>query len=125
VISLGSRPLKPGIETISLSLFSPGHAEPNLILSNSACFSIIEQPSLISSVITLPPKGITAVCLIIPSLNTAKSVVPPPISIKATPASFSSWLNTAFADAKGSKVIPSNCNPELLTQRPILRMDDT
>ena len=62
VISLGSRPLKPGIETISLSLFSPGHADPNLIFNSSACFSIIEQPSLISSVITLPPNGTTAVC---------------------------------------------------------------
>ena len=37
VISLGSRPLKPGIETISLSLFSPGQADPNLIFNNS-CF---------------------------------------------------------------------------------------
>ena len=90
VISFGSLPLNPGIETISFSLFSPGHADPNLIFSNSACFSIIEQPSLISSVITFPPNGITDVCLIIPSLKMAKSVVPPPISINATPASFSS-----------------------------------
>ena len=89
-ISLGSLPLNPGIETISESLFSPGHEDPNLIFNNSACFSIIEQPSLMSSVITFPPKGITAVCLMIPSLKIAKSVVPPPISIKATPASFSS-----------------------------------
>ena len=51
VISFGSRPRNPGIETISLSLFSPGQAEPNFILSNSACFSIIEQPSFISSVL--------------------------------------------------------------------------
>ncbi len=77
VISFGSLPLNPGIDTISFSLFSPGHADPNLIFSNSACFSIIEQPSLISSVITFPPNGITDVCLIIPSLKMAKSVVPP------------------------------------------------
>ena len=51
---------------------------------------MIEHPSFISSVTTFPPKGITAVCLIIPSLNMAKSVVPPPISMSATPASFSS-----------------------------------
>ena len=61
VISLGSRPLSPGIETISFSLFSPGQADPNFIFKSSACFSIIEQPSLISSVIIFPPKGITAV----------------------------------------------------------------
>ena len=60
-ISFGSLPLKPGMETISLSLFSPGQAEPNLTFYNSACFSIIEQPSLMSSVIIFPPKGITAV----------------------------------------------------------------
>ena len=89
------------METISLSLFSPGQADPNLIFNNSACFSIIEQPSFISSVITFPPKGTTAVCLIIPSLKIAISVVPPPISISATPASFSSLLSTAFAEAKG------------------------
>ncbi len=90
VISLGSLPRNPGIETISFSLFSPGHAEPNFIFNSSACFSIIEQPSLMSSVITLPPKGMTAVCRMMPSLKIAKSVVPPPMSIKATPASFSS-----------------------------------
>jgi hypothetical protein len=60
-ISFGSLPLNPGIETISLSLFSPGQAEPNFTFNNSACFSMIEHPSFISSDITFPPKGITAV----------------------------------------------------------------
>ena len=106
-------------------MFSPGHAEPNFIFKSSACFSIIEHPSLISSVITFPPKGITAVCLIIPSLKTAKSVVPPPISIKATPASFSSKLKTALADANGSNVIPSKSNPALLTHLPIFLIEET
>jgi hypothetical protein len=44
-----------------LEVFSPGQADPNLTFNNSACFSIMEQTSLISSVITFPPKGITAV----------------------------------------------------------------
>ena len=61
VISFGSRPLSPGIATISLSLFSPGHADPNFVLRSSACFSIIEQPSLMSSVMMFPPNGITEV----------------------------------------------------------------
>ena len=100
--------LNPGIDTISFSLFSPGQADPNLTFKCSACFSIIEHPSLISSVIILPPKGITAVCLIMPSLNIAKSVVPPPISISATPASFSSLLKTASEDANGSKLYLPN-----------------
>ena len=60
-ISFGSLPCSPGIETISVSRFSPGQADPNFIFNNSACFSMIEQPSLMSSVITLPPNGITAV----------------------------------------------------------------
>ena len=64
-------------------------------------------------------------CLIMPSLKTAKSVVPPPISIKATPASFSSKLKTAFADANGSRVIPSKSRPALLIHLPIFLIDET
>ena len=64
-------------------------------------------------------------CLIIPSLKIAKSVVPPPISIKATPASFSSLLKTAFADASGSNVIPSKSSPALLIHLPIFLIDET
>ena len=124
-ISLGSLPLRPGIETISESLFSPGQADPNFTLSNSACFSIIEQPSLMSSVITLPPNGITAVCRIMPSLKIARSVVPPPISINATPASFSSWLNTASEEANGSRVMFPIDKPALLTHLPIFLIEDT
>ena len=74
---------------------------------------------------TFPPKGITEVCLIIPSLNIAKSVVPPPISINATPASFSSRLNTASEDAIGSKVIPSKSIPALLIHLAIFFIDET
>ena len=124
-ISFGSLPLNPGMDTISVSLFSPGHADPNLIFKSSACFSIIEQPSLISSVITFPPKGITAVCLIIPSLKIAKSVVPPPISINATPAYFSSKLNTASDEANGSKVIFAIFSPALLIHLPIFLIEET
>ncbi len=83
---------------------------------------MMRQPSLISLVITFPPKGMTAVCLIIPSLKIAKSVVPPPISINATPASFSSSLKTASADASGSKVMLPNFKPALVMQLPIFRM---
>ena len=74
---------------------------------------------------TFPPNGITAVCLIIPSLKIAKSVVPPPISIKATPASFSSLLSTALADANGSSVIPSRSKPALFIHLPIFLIEET
>ena len=74
---------------------------------------------------TLPPKGITAVCLIIPSLNIARSVVPPPISINATPASFSSLLRTASDDARGSSVMFPIERPALLMHLPIFLIEET
>ena len=54
----------------------------------------------------------------------ARSVVPPPISISATPASFSSLLNTADDDAKGSNVIPPNSRPADFTHLAMFRIDD-
>ena len=78
-----------------------------------------------SSVITFPPKGITAVCLIIPSLKMATSVVPPPISIRATPASFYSSDNTASDEANGSRVISPISNPEVFIHLPIFLIDET
>ncbi len=121
VISLGGRPLKPGMDTTSSSRFSSAIAEPNLTLSSSACFFSMEQPSFTSSVIISPPKGITAVWHIIPSLKIAISVVPPPISTKTTPASFSSSLSTASAEAKGSSISASTSKPAFLTHLTIFR----
>ena len=118
-ISFGSRPFSPGILTISLDLVDAGQAEPKRIFTNSACFSRIEQPVFISLSIAFPPKGITAVYRIYPSLKIAKSVVPPPISIKAIPISFSSSLKTALADARGSSVSPFRTIPASFTQRSI------
>ena len=117
LISFGGLPRSPGMLTISLSLFSPGHAEPNFTFNVSACFSIISQPSLMSSVMTLPPKGITAVWRMIWSLKMAISVVPPPISTRTTPASFSSSARTAAAEAKGSSVISPTLSSLCSTQR--------
>jgi len=76
---------------------------------------MIVQPSFTSSVIISPPKGITDVCLIIPSWKSAMSVVPPPISTSTTPASFSSSLKTASAEAIGSNSNLSTSNPAFLT----------
>ena len=78
-----------------------------------------------SSVITFPPKGITAVCLIMPSLKIATSVVPPPISIKAIPASFSSSERTASAEASGSRVISPISRPALFIHLPIFLIEET
>ena len=70
-----------------------------------------------SLVITLPPNGITAVCLITLSKNIATSVVPPPISTRATPSLNSSSSNVANADAKGSSINSLVLNPAFSTQR--------
>ena len=66
-----------------------------------------------------PPKGTTAVCLMMPSLKIATSVVPPPISTNTTPASFSSSLNTASAEAIGSSVSPTGFRLAVCMQRVI------
>ena len=100
--SFGSLPLKPGIDMITFSLVYEDIAEPNLIFNISACFSKICRPCLISFVITLPPNGITDVCLIIPSKKIATSVVPPPISTRHTPSCNSSLSKTAtMANGQG------------------------
>ena len=117
LISFGGLPRSPGMLTISFSLFSPGHAEPNFTFRVSACFSIISQPSLISSVMTFPPNGMTAVCRMMLSLKMAMSVVPPPMSTSTTPASFSSSANTAADEARGSKVISPTLSSLCSTQR--------
>ena len=49
----------------------------------------------------------------------ATSVVPPPISTKHTPASFSSSLKTASDDARGSSVIPETSILDCFTQEKI------
>ena len=50
---------------------------------------------------------------------------PPPISMRATPASFSSKLRTASEEAKGSKVILDMFSPALLIHLPIFFMEET
>ena len=57
----------------------------------------------------------------IPSLKIVMSVVPPPISTKATPASFSSSLSTDDADAIGSNVISATSKSAFSTHFNIFR----
>src|SRR5471030_2253551 len=64
-----------------------------------------------SLVIWSPAMGITAVWRIAPSENTATSVVPPPISIRTTPSSFSSGVSTASADAIGCRIRSDTSSP--------------
>jgi len=61
----------------------------------------------------LPPSASTDVCVIAPSANTARSVVPPPMSIRHTPRSRSSRESTASADANGSSTMSITLSPAL------------
>ena len=64
-----------------------------------------------SLVIWSPAIGITAVWRIAPSVNTAMSVVPPPMSIRQTPRSFSSSDSTAIAEASGCRIRSLHLEP--------------
>jgi hypothetical protein len=106
-----------------LSLFSPGQADPNFTFRNSACFSIIEQPSLMSSVITFPPKNYCSVTDDAVFENGQIGCSATDID-KRDSGFFSSWLKTASAEASGSKVNPDNSMPELWMHLPTLRIDE-
>src|SRR4030095_8089227 len=58
-----------------------------------------------------------AVCQMAPSRNNAMSVVPPPMSMRTTPSSFSSGNSTASAEAIGSSTTSCTVRPARLTAR--------
>ena len=62
----------------------------------------------------LPPSDRTAVCLMAPSTKMAMSVVPPPMSIRATPSSFSSAERTASEEASCSRTMSATSTPARL-----------
>ena len=67
-----------------------------------------------SLVIWSPAMGITAVWRIAPSVNTAMSVVPPPMSTRHTPRSFSSSVSTAMLEASGCRIRSRTSRPQRL-----------
>ena len=78
---------------------------------SSASLVGVRKAMAMSLVIWSPAIGITAVWRIAPLAYTAMSVVPPPMSIRHTPRSFSSSDSTAMAEAIG-------CNTRSDTSRP-------
>ena len=72
-----------------------------------------------------PAMGITAVCRIAPLANTAMSVVPPPMSIRQTPSSFSSSLSTAIAEASGCRITSLTSSPQRRTHLVMFSTADT
>src|ERR1019366_5751919 len=67
-------------------------------MSSASCVGVRKAIAM-SLVIWSPAIGITAVWRIAPPVNTAMSVVQPPMSTRHTPSSFSSSASTALMDA--------------------------
>ena len=93
---------------------SEAMAQPCRIFSFSASGAGVRRPTAMSLVIWLPPSESTAVCTMLPLEKMAMSVVPPPMSISATPRSFSSSLSTAIEDARGWSTRSATSRPVLL-----------
>ena len=68
-------------------------------LSSSATWSEVLRPIATSLVTLLPPTGSTGVWNGEPSTNSARSIVPAPMSATATPSSFSVSVRTASEEA--------------------------
>jgi cell division protein FtsA len=69
-------------------------AQPYICFICSACVGGVLSACAISLVTWSPAIGMTSVNAIEPSMKTAMSVVPPPMSIKQTPKSLSSCVKT-------------------------------
>ncbi len=76
-----------------------------------------------SLVIWSPPTGTEARRCSLPSWKKAISVVPPPISTRNTPSSFSSAERATSAAASGCSTMPVTLIPARLTQRVRLRRE--
>ena len=68
-----------------------------------------------SFVTCAPAIGMTAVCRIAPPPKSARSVVPPPMSTRQTPRSFSSSMSTAWLEASCSRTMSSTSRPQRCT----------
>ena len=71
-----------------------------------------------------PAMGKEAVWQIAPCTNTARSVVPAPMSTSTTPSSRSSLVNTATLDANEERIRSSICNPQRCTHLLMLAAAD-
>ena len=80
-------------------------------LSSSATWSVVFTPIATSLVTLLPPTGSTDVWNGEPSANSARSMVPAPMSATATPSSFSVSVSTASDDARASATSSSILTP--------------
>src|SRR5262245_14258988 len=79
--------------------------------SSSATWSVVLTPIATSLVTLLPPTGSTEVWNGEPSANSARSIVPAPMSATATPSSFSVSVRTASDEARPSATSSSIFTP--------------
>ncbi|EWS62860.1 hypothetical protein Y695_03911 [Hydrogenophaga sp. T4] len=82
---------------------------------SSASLVGVRSAMAMSLVIRSPAIGITAVWRIAPPAKMATSVVPAPMSTKATPSSFSSSVSTAWLEASGLSMSWSTSRPQRRT----------
>src|SRR5574343_1986016 len=101
----------PATSRFSLTSASCDRAQPYLHLMSSASRVGVRRAMAMSLVIWSPAIGITEVWRMAPCVHTAMSVVPPPMSIRQTPRSFSSSDSTAKLEASG-------CSTRSFTSRP-------
>src|SRR5271170_2387169 len=80
-------------------------------MSSAYCVGVRIETAM-SLVTWSPAMGMTAVWRIAPLANTARSVVPPPMSTRHTPSSFSSSVSTAKLEASCSSTTSSTSSPQ-------------
>ena len=95
---------------------APGGPAPYFRFIRSASGTGVFFTTAMSFVKWSPPIGRTAVCASAPCRQTAISVVPPPMSARTMPSSFSSAVRTASLAARGSRTISITSMPARLTQ---------
>ncbi len=82
----------------------------------SASLTGVRSATATSFVKCSPPTCSTAVCHSEPFSKMARSVVPPPMSTRATPSSFSSWVRQASAAESWVRTVSITSRPARFTQ---------
>ena len=92
---------------------------------SSASFGGVRSATAMSLLTWSPATGITAVWRMAPLVNTAMSVVPPPMSTRQTPSSRSSSVSTAIAEASGCSTRSATSSPQRRTHLMMFCAADT
>src|SRR5882672_1280400 len=121
----GGRSPTPATSIIWPDSASCRSAQPWRTFSSSASAVGVRSAMAMSLVIWSPAIGTTAVWRIAPSRNTAMSLVPPPMSTRHTPSSFSSSVNAASEEASGCRIRSFTSRPQRRTHFTMFCAADT